>query len=91
MEVNRRWKEEYDILKTRYQREKSELEEENHSLQVEVLGLKDELTRLAYAVSGGIHTQSDCCNGRAPQEIHGNGNVDQLMKEQVQSSLRSQG
>lgn len=83
MEVNRRWKQEYDLLKTKYLREKLELEEENHSFKVEVSRLKDELTRLANAVSQGSHTKLDCFNGRSDQASQGNGSVDQLIKEQV--------
>ena len=87
MEVNRRWKQEYDLLKTKYLREKSEYEEENHSLKMEVSRLRDELTRLAYAVNEGSHAKADCCNGRSDQARQGNGNVDQLIKEQVQTLL----
>ncbi len=87
MEVNRRWKQEYDLLKTKYMREKSELDEENHSLKMEISTLKDELTRLANAVNEGGHigspATSKCCNDRADQTSQGNGNVDQLIKEQV--------
>ena len=91
MEVNRRWKQEYDLLKTKYLREKSEYEEENHSLKMEVSRLRDELTRLAYAVNEGSHAKADCCNGRSDQARQGNGNVDQLIKEQVQTLVWGRG
>ena len=82
MEVNRRWKQEYDLLKTKYVREKSEYEEENHSLKIEVSRLREELTRLAHAVNeGSSHMKTDCCNGRSDQARQGN--VDELIKEQV--------
>jgi hypothetical protein len=83
MEVNRRWKQEYDLLKTKYLREKFELEEENHSLKVEVSRVKDELTRLANAVNDGTHTKLDFCKDRASPVNQGTGTVDQLIKEQV--------
>lgn len=83
MEVNRRWKQEYDLLKTKYLREKSELEEENRILKVEVTRLKNELTRLAKIVAEGSHEKLSCCNVRADQASLGNGNVDQLIKEQL--------
>ena len=89
MEVNRRWKQEYDSLRTKYVREKLELEEENRCLKVEATRLKDELTRLANAVSDGSQKQSECCSGRAEQTSQGNGNVDQLIKEQVRNDLLS--
>ena len=86
MEVNRRWKQEYDLLKTKYgkiKKEKLELEEENHLLKVEVSAVKDELTRLANAVNDGTHTKLDGCDSHTNQASQGSGNVDQLIKEQV--------
>lgn len=79
MEVNRRWKQEYDLLKTKYVREKSEYEEENHSLKIEVSRLREELSRLAHAVNEGSHMKIDCCNSDQARQ----GNVDELIKEQV--------
>lgn len=84
MEVNRRWKHEYDLLKTKYLREKSELEEKNNFLKLEVSRLQNELTRIAKAVAERPHAKLDCCNSHTDQGCRENGNVtNQLIKEQV--------
>ncbi|XP_028406637.1 TNFAIP3-interacting protein 1-like isoform X2 [Dendronephthya gigantea] len=84
MEVNRRWKQEYDLLKTKYLREKSELEGKNNLLTLEVSRLQNELARLAKAVAERPRAKLDCCNGHTEQGCQENGNVtNELIKEQL--------
>lgn len=87
-EINRLWKHEYDLLKTKYLREKGALQEENKVLRAEVATLKTKLERSSKNVHEDTLHDNFLSHENKRQELcNRNHNVEELMKEQVISTL----